>query len=573
MKLRTSFCNGTVLKKDITRFAPLWAVYLVGGLLVMLTGISAYSGMEAGRALIRTLPTLAPINMIYAAICAQVLFGDLFRSRMCNALHAMPLRRECWFVTHVVAGLLFSLVPHGVATVWMALFLQEAWFVPLIWLLAMTLQYLFFFGLAVFCVFCVGNRVAQTAVYGILNFGAAILCWFLETMYAPLLYGVRFPLEPFMKFCPVVQMCGANDLVRFERVQKNIYYYENSVWEYKGLGEGWDYLILCAGVGVVLLVLALLLYRRRKLETAGDFIAVKPMEPIFQVVFTLCAGAVFASVGQLFNGNDYVVYLIVGLVLGWFVGQMLLRRTVKVFQWKTFVKLGIFALLMGASLAVTSWDPLGITTWVPERETVVRVEVDTGSQVRVTSNMYLKLETEEEIGQLLELHQTIVAAGEPKDDNVRRWNFTIVYTLNNGQKVNRYYRVYANTPAWALFRKLYNDPEKIMGYTDWDSFVDSVVLSVGGEDLKTLCLGYKEAKLTEADYQRIRLALLEALKEDCEAGNLTMDTFQENYDGFVFGVELRNGTSGWRYLTIRKDAVNTMAWYQTYKSLLQTVEK
>lgn len=572
MKLRTSFCNGTVLKKDITRFAPLWAVYLVGGLLVMLTGISGDSGMEAGRVLIRTLPALAPINMIYAAICAQMLFGDLFQSRMCNALHAMPLRRECWFLTHVIAGLLFSLAPHLIATVCLALFLQEAWFVTLIWLLAMTLQYLFFFGLAVFCVFCVGNRLAQTAVYGILNFGAAIFYWFLDTMYVPLLYGVQIPAEPFMEFCPVVQMCRANDLVRFERIQKDIYYYQNSIWEYKGLGEGWGYLALCAGVGVALLVLALLLYRRRKLETAGNFIAVKPMEPIFQVVFTLCAGAVFAAVGQLFNGSDYVVYLIVGLVLGWFVGQMLLRRTVKVFQWKTFIKLGIFGLVIGASLAVTSWDPLGITTWVPERETVAQVEVDTGTDVYFNSNMYLKLETQEEIAQLLVAHKAIVEAGDQANGNHWR-NFTLVYTLNNGQKVTRCYRVYADTPAWALFGKLYNDPEKILGYTDWDSFVDSVALYVEGYDLKTLCLGNPVAKLTEADYQRIRLELLEALKKDCEWGALTMEIFQISDAGYVFGVDLRGSTSGWRYLAIRKDAVNTMAWYQTYKSLLLYVGK
>ena len=29
MKLRTSFCNPTALKKDITRFAPSWALYSV----------------------------------------------------------------------------------------------------------------------------------------------------------------------------------------------------------------------------------------------------------------------------------------------------------------------------------------------------------------------------------------------------------------------------------------------------------------------------------------------------------------------------------------------------------------
>ena len=29
MKLKTSFFNATVLKKDITRFAPVWGIYSV----------------------------------------------------------------------------------------------------------------------------------------------------------------------------------------------------------------------------------------------------------------------------------------------------------------------------------------------------------------------------------------------------------------------------------------------------------------------------------------------------------------------------------------------------------------
>ena len=29
MKLRTSFFNGTVLRKDITRFAPVWGLYSI----------------------------------------------------------------------------------------------------------------------------------------------------------------------------------------------------------------------------------------------------------------------------------------------------------------------------------------------------------------------------------------------------------------------------------------------------------------------------------------------------------------------------------------------------------------
>ena len=93
MKLRTLCCNKTVLRKDISRFAPLWAIYLIGGLLVMLTTLSSSTSSGAARSLAGTIGGFSIINMIYAALCAQMLFGDLFQSRMCNALHAMPLRR------------------------------------------------------------------------------------------------------------------------------------------------------------------------------------------------------------------------------------------------------------------------------------------------------------------------------------------------------------------------------------------------------------------------------------------------------------------------------------------------
>ena len=106
MKSRTSFFDRTVLKKDITRFAPLWALYLIGGLMIAIS--SGISGDELNE----VLGGLGIVSFSYAILVAQLLFGDLFNTRLCNALHAMPLRREGWFFTHVIAGILFSLVPN-----------------------------------------------------------------------------------------------------------------------------------------------------------------------------------------------------------------------------------------------------------------------------------------------------------------------------------------------------------------------------------------------------------------------------------------------------------------------------
>ena len=157
MKLKTSFFDQTVFRKDLLRFAPLWGIYFIGGMMVMLTISDSHSPQYAANYVGQTLGLLSIVNLIYAGLAAQLLFGDLFNSRLCNALHAMPLRREGWFFTHVAAGLCFSLIPNALGIFFVMFRLGAYWYVALYWLLAMTMQYLFFFGLAVFSVFCVGS--------------------------------------------------------------------------------------------------------------------------------------------------------------------------------------------------------------------------------------------------------------------------------------------------------------------------------------------------------------------------------------------------------------------------------
>lgn len=565
MKLRTLCCNKTVLRKDISRFAPLWAIYLIGGLLVMLTTLSSSTASGAARSLAGTIGGFSIINMIYAALCAQMLFGDLFQSRMCNALHAMPLRRESWFLTHIVSGLLFSLVPHAVAVGLMTFVLKEFWFIGLYWLLGMTLEYLFFFGLAVFSVFCAGNRFAQVAVYGILNFASLITYWFISTVYELMLYGVPIQEDVFADFCPVVQMSASNKLVLFEREQQDIYYYMDATWKYKGLGEGWDYLAICAVIGVALMVLALLMYRRRKLECAGNFIAVKPLEPVFAVVFTLCVGCVFAAFGQLFDGG-YLVYLIVGLIVGWFVGQMLLRRTVKVFQWKNFLKLAILGAVMAASMFLTYLDPIGFVRWTPDPEEVVLVEINTGNQINTYSNNYLKLDGYEQKHTVVEAHEAAIADRDAQYHGRSRM-FTIRYTMKDGRQVTRTYTIYSDSIAWTKMASLYGTPAQIMGYSDWDSFVKDVSVGIEGYSLNELCGMYNKKYGKTVNYQKIRLELLEALRKDCEVGLITHTMFEKDKMQQKFGVELEQNNV-WRYVAVYTISYHTLEWFETYGDIV-----
>lgn len=575
MKLRISCFDKTVFRKDITRFAPLWAIYLIGGLLIMLTNLAGKDPHPAAQDLASTIGPFSIINLIYAALCAQLLFGDLYNSRLCNALHATPLRRETWFATHTVSGLCFSIVPHFIGTVLMLPMLANVAVVGWIWLLGMTLEFLFFFGLAVFSAFCAGNRLAMAAVYGILNFASLIAYWFVTTIYEPLLYGVTINDEIFALLSPVVQMAGSSKLVTFTHIDGVAYY--NS-WVYQGLGEGWGYLAICASIGVAFMALALLLYRHRKLECAGDFIAVKSMEPIFAVVFTLCVGCVFAFVGEAFA--DYLLFLIVGLILGWFVGQMLLRRTIRVFQGKTFLKFGILALALGATLLITTLDPLGITRWVPEQGSIKKVEVSQDQRIYPLSARTLNITNPEEIQKVLDAHEDLLNY-RYYSGNGRSTPMTIRYTMKDGAQVSRTYTVYAKADAWDIFKGMFDTPKRILGYSDWEDFVKNTNVRLDGTTLLERCKMYVakqvdkgeiDQKEMEAEYaalhETLRRSLLEALKADCEAGHLPQ-TMVDQSAKYKYWLELED-KSGYHYrsITIYDTSYNTLAWLKEYGEML-----
>ncbi len=471
MKSKTLSCERSVILKDITRFAPLWGVYLIGGLLVFLTALQDNSYDEAAYSIACTIGPFAVINMIYAALCAQLLFGDLFNARLCNALHAMPMRRESWFLSHAVSGLLFSLVPHLIAAPFLMIYCGQLSFVVLIWLLGMTMEFVFFYGLAILSVFCTGNRFAMIAVYGILNFASMIAWWFTETLFSPLMYGIVISEDIFAWLCPVAELANhsghdAEDFVIMNRITT-----KRPSWRYQGLGAAWGYLIVLTVLGLVFMGLALLMYRRRALETAGDFVAVKALKPIFCVIVTLCAGCVFALFGEMSSSDRAIeiLSLLIGLTVGFFAAQMMLQRNVKVFRGKTFLRLGILLLVMVVSLAVVGLDPFGVISWVPEADDVAFVEIDNSYRIYSGSNQYLRLEDPEQVQAFIQVHEEIL---EERQEFGR--SYTIRYTMMNGREVIRQYALDDSSTAYRMLKKLYQDSASYMGYNDWEAYKTTV---------------------------------------------------------------------------------------------------
>ena len=555
MKLRTLCCNPMALRKDIFRFTPVWALYTI----LSITGVVNIMGLvlmlgdapEINAHIVAVcIGPFSVLNMVYALIAVLMLYGDLYNTRMCYALHAMPMRRENWFVTHTVAGLAFSIVPNSAISLCMMLFFGRLWYVALLWFLGMTLEYLFFFGLGSLCAVSTGKRFATSAVYLIVNFLTPIAALFVMGFYEPLLNGIEIRYDYFFFLSPVVWMCTlADGLVKIDDVGTR-----NTELVVLGLTGHWWYLVAAAVIGIGFLALALVLYKRRKLESAGDFVAFAPMGSAFWIIVTLTAGLIFRTIGNLFTAGAGYVFLMVGIVVGFFVSRMLLERKVRVFSGKNFAKCGITAGVMLTTLLLVWWDPLGMTTWVPNPDRVASVTI---SQENTTEYLYYFAEgagakvtvtDEDEIAELIDVHEQLLSVDPPKNSGSLFESYSylyeyvsITYTMDSGRKVTRNYKYPTDSHIRDRLKKYYARPEYVLGYEDFDAFLE-------------------EVEKVEVDWDYVFYGaeareLLTAIKTDGETVGLEQNDY---YDDSVYIHVTLDGE--YRNIHIHEGCANTLQW-------------
>ena len=513
MKSRTSFFNTTVLRKDITRFAPAWGLYLTGMLLICLTLFTEedyYLAETVGM----TIGIFSLVNFCYALVCGELLFGDLFNPKLCNALHAMPLRRESWFLTHLLSGLLFSVVPNLIVALSFMPRLGAYWYVAFVWLGGMTLVYLFFFGAAALSAMCTGNRFAMALVYGLINF-LSVLCWFLLSyMYEPLLYGIEIDESPFILLSPVSYLC-TNEL--------NFVSFLEQLPGYSNPANGWPYVTGIAVIGVIMLVAALVLYRKRHLESAGDFITVRFLSPVFLVLYTLTAGIALFLFSRLFSTDQDYLFLVVGIIAGFFTGSMLLQRTVRVFRPATFIGLAVTAVVLFGSLGLTRLDVAGIVRWVPEEEDVKAISI------RYAYDEYAYTTADEaEIRELMAIHEDIISERNT-DASIWYNSVYLTYTLDNGKTVTRKYRMDYDDPAALRLVPWFSSPEYVLQTDDVANFIDNV------NYIEVECYSDKYYGDTAIEPSALVVGadardLIDAIIADCEAGRMIQDY---NYYSFA----------------------------------------
>ena len=502
MRSVTSFFNATVLRKDISRFSPIWASY--GLLLALVVTTVLGAGNEVLRAfrINELLSFTSYVNGIYAGIVAMVLFGDLYDIRMCNALHAMPLRREGWFLTHCASALLFSVVPTALACLFLIPALGSFWYLAIVAFGVTTLQYIFFFGLAAFSALCVGKRLALIMVYSITNAISMLFMWLCKVFYQPILYGILLREGMFRYFCPFLEM-GTDKYANLV--------YEAGSAQFMGLEmDSWGYLIVCTVLGLGFAALALVIYRRRSLESAQNFIAVRPLAPVFLALYTLTIMAVMYAVSSMFFRNQAVWFLIGGLLVGFLSGQMLLSKSVRVFRPRLILGFAAMMAVFAAVLGVLWLDPIGLINYVPNTNNIQTVEIATSNMIYYeqfqADSDALVLTQPEDIQAIVDLHHRMI---ENQEENAKMEDdFTVYleYHLSDGTTVWRNYPISLATEEGQQLKGYFSSWQCVLKTEDFDAFAASVtgIQTAGG------------LQIPASQFSTV----LQALKSDCDAGTM-----------------------------------------------------
>ena len=541
--------NLTLFLKNMSRFWPIWVLYGVIWFLILPVGIlngqsswifstSAYS--HSAKALhiflVSAIRTGVYLNPLFGILAAMALFSYLCSPRACGMIHALPIRREGLFLTNYVSGLTFFLLPIlVVALLTLAAQLYVAGTVKLtalfLWAWCQALMALFFFSLGAFCAMLTGHLLALPAFYAGLNVLALGFFGLYQQTASRLLFGyvtdstaARWVewLTPILCYSRSLGCSGSPD------------------YRLTGLLSVFVY----GFAGVLLAVAALLLYRRRALESAGDIVVLPWLRPVFRWCIALFTAVYLGSFLQdvLFpNRRDAVLLLGCCLftgALGYFVSEMLLRKSFRVLRksWRGCVCfLGLFLLGFG----MLALDVGGYETRVPAPDTVASLTIQTNSlapyddagaqgEVLVSDLAAGTALHQSVVHQRQELEyipstylwETVSRNGQPLDIEVESTCYlSFSYTLKDGSTLRRSYNIPVNaelladadSPA-ARLNALLNTPEQMeaiyfRSYQEGDTLAGAYLSAPSAADGRSF--GSQELEL-----------LYQAVRADLAAGRL-----------------------------------------------------
>lgn len=528
MRSKTSYFNATLFWKTVRRFWPLWCAYALCWLAAMPLNIGSSLSRYLSRGedaasgidyVLKSLPLQAGgvmgvvFTLAMGCVAAMAVYSYLYSHRSVCAYALLPVRRECVFTTVTLAGLLPVLAVN--VLVFLVTLITEAVlgsvYVPalLTWLAAVTLMYLFFFGFAAFCAQLTGNLVVLPLLYLVLNFTAYVVIDIVGNLLDQFVYGYAGATPEVLGYLsPAVAMlrlCGNWGVYVTDSVGGATEIMSNS-YAYSGMGI----LGAFAAVGVALTVGALLINRRRRMEAAGDVVAVGWLRPVFKYALALgcalCIGSLLFSLaytGDMAGASGAALlslFMMIGCFIGYFAAQMLTGKTFSVFRggrnWLGFV---IACALAVGFVFSCEFDLWGYERRLPDESRIASVTINTNGDS-------VTLQDKDNIAAAIAVHGDVIANKgyhEALEGQYATWLY-LRYMYTDGSVFVRNYTVCSdgegelralqtliNTDEAVVSRKA--TPVPITSENIYYAYVDYTIPGENGGETQTLELTAEEA--------------------------------------------------------------------------------
>lgn len=542
MQSKISFFHKTIFRKNITYFWPVWVLYsliciwkLPVNTYFRIHSIGSRLITEADQSYDKMISAMGSIQdsantwivFLFAIISAVVVFSYLYTEKNANMIHALPVRREELFVTNYLSGLMFLIVPQAAAFLitvflWFGNGITQLEYL-LQWLGMMSGESFFAYNLGVFCVMLTGHAVAAPICFFLLNY----------------LYIGIFNLISMVLKMTVYGYAGKPRMSAGEWLAPIYFFTQNTGMRYPDVGdtqqpwmEGLGYVACYIPAALVLWGLALMLYRRRRLECAGDFIAVSWMKPLVRWGGSLLGAGTFTAfimnsffIDKRLSGEALPILLLlwgIGGVLVFYGIEMLIEKKFMVFQKKRILESGLFFAVILLFLLGADKDILGLEKRTPDIDDIAAVYMQ-GSYDRYLTGT-------EKIEESIKLQKEIVAVQEEYQNYFKKYldkgncpymTLDLTYILKNGMQQKRsyalpldeYYLETTGSPVKRLM-ELEADPEGYMSYYFTNQYANIKILNGSTIDYVDENYNFQSRDISTQAAKK----LVEALKQDIASG-------------------------------------------------------
>lgn len=376
MKSKILFFNAGIFKSMLKRFWPLWTAYFAVWfmclplplLVARLQGVKESAVTVVTAAMKTSVEASVVSGFLMGILAAMAVFGFLYNSRSCGMIASTPVRREAVFCSAYLAGVLPVLAANLFIAVLNWLFTLSSGIegacifkMNAILFAVNSMEFLIFFSISAFIAMLTANIVALPVLYLIFNFVFLGMEYVVRMLYGMFVFGYNELPDCILEFMsPLIYL--------FTRIGL-------SATKTAVTLTNWSALLGYIIAAVVLTAAALLLYRKRRMESAGDVIAVKSLRPVFKFCVTACSALCFGLlffviISSLFTSLSTSMLvlsagLIIGAFIGYFASEMLLKKSFHVFKgsWKGFVITAVLCIVF-AFVCVT--DLFDLSSQLPD---------------------------------------------------------------------------------------------------------------------------------------------------------------------------------------------------------------